>query len=176
MVALLAACGGNSGSQENAGDADQAAQAEQAGQEDKAEKETEMDTKHAKLLYMGHASIRITTPEDKVIYIDPYVGDSDDYTPTADLILETHRHPDHIALNKIENRSEDCQIITWKEALEGGALQSFDLGYVNSTVLSAIWLYSPHNSVNALGRILRAQGNLAWKRRLQFFSVWKEKA
>ena len=65
MVALLAACGGNSGSQENAGDADQAAQAEQAGQEDKAEQETEMDTKHAKLLYMGHASIRITTPEGK---------------------------------------------------------------------------------------------------------------
>lgn len=137
MVALLAACGGNSDSQENAGDADQAAQAEQAGQEDKAEKETEMDTKHAKLLYMGHASIRITTPEDKVIYIDPYVGDSDDYTPTADLILETHRHPDHIALNKIENRSEDCQIITWKEALEGGALQSFDLGYAKVEAVEA---------------------------------------
>ena len=33
------------------------------------------DTAKAKLLYMGQASIRITTIEGKVIYIDPYVGD-----------------------------------------------------------------------------------------------------
>ena len=134
IAALLAACGDTSDSQGNEDQSEQTVLDEQAAQ---TEQETEMDTKHAKLLYMGHASIRITTPEDKVIYIDPYVGDSVDYTPTADLILETHRHPDHIALNKIENRSEDCQIITWKEALEGGAHQSFDLGYAKVEAVEA---------------------------------------
>ncbi len=137
MCVAFAACGGTSDSQENAGDADQAAQAEQAGQADDAEQETEMDTKHAKLLYMGHASIRITTPEDKVIYIDPFVGDSDDYAPAADLILETHGHYDHTVLDKIENRSEDCQVITWEEALESGEHQSFDLGYAKVEAVEA---------------------------------------
>ena len=39
------------------------------------QKQTEAEpAPKAKLLYMGHASLRITTPENKVIYIDPYAG------------------------------------------------------------------------------------------------------
>ena len=30
----------------------------------------------------------------------------------------------------MENRTSDCRVITWEEALEGGVHQSFDLGYV----------------------------------------------
>ena len=33
------------------------------------------EAEHARLLYMGQASIRIVTAENKVIYIDPYAGD-----------------------------------------------------------------------------------------------------
>ncbi len=79
MAAMFTACGNSSGSQEE--------QTKQTEQED------EMETKQAKLLYMGHASIRITTPEDKVIYIDPFAGEG--YEPAADLILVTHDHYDH---------------------------------------------------------------------------------
>ena len=89
----------------------------------------------AKLLYMGHASLRLTTPEGKVIYIDPYAGDG--YAPTADLILVTHSHFDHTALDKIENRAEDCRIITWKEALDGGKHQTFNLDYVTVEAVEA---------------------------------------
>jgi len=121
VAALFAACGDAPGSQESE---DRAAQESQTQE---TEQETQMETKHAKLLYMGHASMRITTAEDKVIYIDPFVGDG--YGPAADLILVTHDHYDHTALDKIGNRSGDCEIITWKEALEGGTHQSFDLGY-----------------------------------------------
>ena len=102
MAALLAACGGTTDSQGSEDQSDQAALDEQAAQ---TEQETEMDTKQAKLLYMGHASIRITTPEDKVIYIDPFAGDGDDYAPAADLILETHGHYDHTALDKVVSPS-----------------------------------------------------------------------
>ena len=131
MVALLAACGGSGGSQ-NSGDEPQTDETQQAEQ---TEQETQMDTKQAKLLYMGHASMRITTPEDKVIYIDPFVGDG--YGPAADLILVTHDHYDHTELGKVENRNPDCQIITWKEALEGGEHQTFDLGYATVEAVEA---------------------------------------
>ena len=43
-----------------------------------------------KLLYQGHGSLRITTAEGKVIYIDPYAGEG--YDVPADLILVTHGH------------------------------------------------------------------------------------
>ena len=57
----------------------------------------------ATLLYMGQASMRIVTAEGKVIYIDPYAGD---YTMPADLILVTHGHFDHCAVEKVENRND----------------------------------------------------------------------
>ncbi|MGX8773603.1 MAG: MBL fold metallo-hydrolase [Bacillota bacterium] len=118
MICLFAGCGGSSDVQENS---------DQAEQTEPTEQETQMDTKKAKLLYMGHASIRITTVEDKVIYIDPFVGDG--YEPAADLILVTHDHYDHTVMDKVKNRNEGCQVITWEDALANGKHQNFDLGY-----------------------------------------------
>ena len=105
-----------------------------------------MDTKHAKLFYMGHGSIRITTAEDKVIYIDPFAGEDSAYEPVADLILSTHGHYDHTVFDKIENRSEDCRLITSKEALEGGEHQTFDLGYAKVEAVEAG--YNKNHNVN----------------------------
>lgn len=145
MLALLAACGGTSGSQENDDQTDQEQQAEQA------EQETQMETKHAKLLYMGHASLRITTAEDKVIYIDPFAGDG--YEPAADLILVTHGHYDHTDLDKVTNRNDDCEIITWKEALKGGEHQTFDLGYAKVEAVEAGYNKN-HNVKECVGYVI----------------------
>ena len=41
----------------------------------------------AKLLYQGHASLRLTTNSGKVIYVDPFAGEG--YEPTADLDAES---------------------------------------------------------------------------------------
>ncbi|MBP5406586.1 MBL fold metallo-hydrolase [bacterium] len=138
LLFSLAACTGTSGQAEkNSGKAEQG-QAQASGsaeQETETEKEGTVKNSKAKLLYMGHASLRITTAEGKVIYIDPFAGEG--YEPAADLILVTHAHHDHNALDKIKNRSEGHRIITWKEALADGKHQTFDLGYVRIEAVEA---------------------------------------
>ena len=89
----------------------------------------------SRLLYQGHGSFRIVTAEGKVIYVDPYAGDG--YDLPADLILITHAHQDHTAVQLIKSRNEDCQIITWKEALVNGEYKTFDLGYVTVEAVQA---------------------------------------
>ena len=118
---------------------------------------THPDHTFARLLYLGHASLRLVTPEDKVIYIDPYAGTG--YDLPADLILVTHDHYDHSDLAKIQNRRPDCQIITEKEALAGGEHHTFDLGYVKIEAVEAG--YNPNHSVKScVGYILTLSGGI----------------
>ena len=90
--------------------------------------ETAVQSAASRLLYLGHASLRIVTPEEKVIYIDPFAPG--DYSLPADLILVTHDHFDHCVYDRIESRSDDCRVITQVEALDGGAHQTFELPFV----------------------------------------------
>ena len=89
------------------------------------------------LLYMGQASIRIVTVEGKVIYIDPYAGSADHYGLAADLILVTHAHFDHSAVEKVTKRNADCRIITHREAVVNGKHQTFSLGFVTVEAVEA---------------------------------------
>ena len=96
------------------------------------------------LLYMGQASLRIVTSEGKVIYIDPYAGDA--YDQPSDLILVTHGHFDHCAVDKVQNRNDDCVVITHREAVVDGIHQTFDLGYVTVEAVEAG--FNPWHDVN----------------------------
>lgn len=100
-----------------------------------ADTEGKQEPGTATLLYQGQASIRVVTDEGKVIYIDPYAGNS--YDLPADLILVTHPHFDHSQTDKVENRNADCRIITQKEAILNGEHQIFDLGYVTVEAVEA---------------------------------------
>ena len=88
-----------------------------------------------RLLYQGHGSLRIVTGEGKVIYVDPYAGEG--YDLPADLILVTHGHQDHTAVDLIKNRADGCRTITWKEALVNGEYKTFDLGFATVEAVQA---------------------------------------
>ncbi len=109
------------------------------------------------LLYQGHGSLRIVTGEGKVIYIDPYAGDG--YDLPADLILITHAHQDHTAVNLIKNRTEDCRIITWKEALVNGEYKTFDLGYATVEAVQA-GNNKNHNIRECVGWLITLPGDI----------------
>lgn len=105
----------------------------------------------ATLLYQGQASIRIVTDEGKVIYIDPYAGDS--YELPADLILVTHSHFDHNQTDKVEKQNEGCQIITYKEAVQDGIHRTFELGFVTVEAVEAGY-NSLHDVNDCVGYVL----------------------
>ena len=88
-----------------------------------------------KLLYQGHGSLRIVTAEGKVIYVDPYAGEG--YDLPADLILVSHGHPDHNAVDLIKNRNEGCQIIYNTDALVNDEYMSYELGYAKVEAVQA---------------------------------------
>ena len=88
-----------------------------------------------RLLYQGHGSFRIVTEEGKVIYVDPYAGEG--YDLPADLILVSHGHQDHTAVQLIKNRNEGCRVITYKEALVNGEYKTFDLGFATVEAVQA---------------------------------------
>ena len=88
-----------------------------------------------RLLYQGHGSLRIVTSEGKVIYVDPYAGEG--YDLPADLILVSHAHPDHTAVNLIGNRNKGCQVIYYKDALVNGEYKTYDLGYATVEAVQA---------------------------------------
>jgi len=97
------------------------------------------------LTYFGHASMRIVTEDDKVIYIDPY--ENGDYSPAADLILVTHDHFDHNQIDKVKNKSADCKIITQAEALQNGEYKTFVLPFVTVEAVEAG--NNPNHDINS---------------------------
>ena len=97
------------------------------------------------LFYFGHASMCIVTEDDKVIYVDPYANG--DYSRAADLILVTHDHFDHNQIDKVENRNDDCEVITQAEALQNGEHKTFEFPYVTVEAVEAG--NNPNHDINA---------------------------
>ncbi len=115
------------------------------------ESQKEEEGMAATLLYQGHRSLRITTGDGKVIYVDPYAGAG--YDKPADLILMTHGHGDHTKDELIATKNADCRKITWVEALAGGKHQTFELGYVKVEAVEAGYNKN-HNAAQCVGFIL----------------------
>lgn len=70
-----------------------------------------------KLLYQGHASVRLTSNVGTVIYIDPYAGEG--YDVPADIILVTHQHDCHNQIDMVPKKA-GCRVITDRQAQTEG--------------------------------------------------------
>lgn len=59
--------------------------------------------------YLGHGSLKMHLPNNKICYVDPYAGD--DYSEKADVVLVTHQHQDH---NKLDLLTMDENTIVFQ--------------------------------------------------------------
>jgi len=106
-----------------------------------------------KLYYQAHGSFRLTTNDNRVIFVDPYVGEG--YDVPADFILVTHQHPDH---NKVElcTQKSGCRVISNVEALAGGKHNSFDFDGVKVEAVEAA--NKNHDPKECVGYIITIDG------------------
>lgn len=107
----------------------------------------------AKLLYQGHASLRITASNGTVMYVDPYVGEG--YEKPADIVLITHQHGDHNQLGLI-TQNPGCRVITEKEALANGLHNTFTVNGIHIEAVTAE--NKNHNPLHSVGYIITIDG------------------
>lgn len=107
----------------------------------------------AKVLYQGHGSFRLTTSGGTVVYLDPFAGSG--YDKPADLILVTHEHGDH---NAVELVPTTPATVTLRSAdmLVGGQYQTKTVGDVTVTAVPA---YNKNHPVGrCVGYVVDADG------------------
>ena len=120
-----------------------------------------IEAKKGEILYQGHASMRIITKAGTVVYVDPFAGEG--YDVPADLILVTHEHYDHNAVDKPAHKPDT---VIWREAefLEHGWRAS-ELGHkvFHDVDVQAVEAYNGHHPKGfGVGYLLRFDGILVY--------------
>lgn len=107
----------------------------------------------AKLLFQGHGSIRITSCQNVVLYIDPFAGSG--YNKEADIILITHQHYDHTNLDLIK-RKKKCKIFQNFDMLKSGIYSCMRYAGFTITAVPAYNRNHPRNS--CVGYVIAVDG------------------
>lgn len=107
----------------------------------------------ARLLYQGHASLRIDTSDGKTVYIDPFAGEG--YDKPADLVLITHEHYDHNAIDRVPLGPRTI-VIRAKNALSNGVY--YDFSYFGIKIQATPASNSNHNVNECVGFLLEVEG------------------
>lgn len=106
-----------------------------------------------KLLYQGHSSVRITTDEGRYIYIDPFAGEG--YDKVASLVLITHEHYDHNAIDRVPVNDRTI-IIRSRDAYAGLIYRDFDECGVHVHAVAAY--NSHHKKEECVGYVIDVDG------------------
>lgn len=104
------------------------------------------------LKFLGNASIKIKTANEKLIYIDPSFG-NDYKEEAADIILVTHFHEDHFSqLNNVK-RKYHCKLITVNDALNNNVYNCFEIDGIKIEAVPAYNILHPKDT--GVGYILK---------------------
>ncbi|MDL2317504.1 MBL fold metallo-hydrolase [Eubacteriales bacterium OttesenSCG-928-A19] len=106
-----------------------------------------------RLLYQGHASFRLVSDKGVVIYVDPYAGEG--YDLPADIVLITHHHPHHSALERVICRAK-TRVITDVEAQVNGIYNTFRIRRVGIRAVPAT--NDHHDPRETVGYIITVDG------------------
>ena len=102
------------------------------------------------LTFFGHASFKLVTKDDVVIYIDPAFPKAD-YSQAADIILITHHHGDHDKVELLTMKPE-CVILDNKTMLVDQIYQSKTIANVK---IEAVEAYNKnHKKDSSVGYVL----------------------
>ena len=107
----------------------------------------------AKLLYQGHASLRIETKDRKFIYVDPYAGEG--YDQPASLVLITHEHYDHNGIHLVPLTPRTV-VIRAKDALDSSGYHSFS--YFGVSIEAVPACNKNHDKNECVGYLLTLEG------------------
>ena len=107
----------------------------------------------SKLLLIGHGSLRFTTNDRRVIFVDPFIGEG--YDRPADVILVTHQHFDHNQVQKVAQK-QGCIVITQAEALQDGVYNTFD---IDGIIIKAVPAGNKNHPINScVGYVIEFDG------------------
>ena len=107
----------------------------------------------ATLLFQGHASCRITADDGCTLYLDPFYGEG--YDLPADLVVITHQHHDHNALDRVPQKPE-AVILGPEQLLEGGRHRSRRVGPFLVEAVEAG--NSNHSPAQCMGVVISVDG------------------
>lgn len=109
----------------------------------------------AELLYLGHGSLRLTTDAGTVVYIDPFMGE-EGYDVAADLVLVTHQHYDHTAIDKMPH-APGCVI--WQNKDAHPSPESYLTRTFGDVTVEATQAYNDMHPVDeCVGYLVQADG------------------
>ncbi len=117
-----------------------------------------------KLTWLGHASFKIKTEDNVLIYIDPY-ADEYGYEEKADIVLVSHGAYDHSARDKIKKITGDyTRILTTKDnsgSINGEALDAGDEKFIENVFIRTTAMYNigkDYHPVKGIGFLLTLEG------------------
>jgi hypothetical protein len=102
------------------------------------------------LKYIVNSFVKIITPDEKVIYIDPTSVDA--FEDSADVVLITHEHGDHNEISRV-NCKQNCTVIRSADAIVSGVYNHFKIGNIDIQATAAYNRY--HQKNNSVGYIVR---------------------
>lgn len=107
-----------------------------------------------KLLYQGHGSMRFVSDAGTVVYVDPFMGEG--YDVAANLVLVTHQHYDHTAIDKMPH-APGC--VVWQNVDAHPSTSSYLTRTFGDVEVEATEAYNDmHPKAECVGYLVRVDG------------------